>query len=300
MTEPSTATNAPPQSASRPAVDARAYSRYERIYLVLAATFVTTLVLTNIIGIKLFRAPFNPEFALTTGIITYPITFLITDIVSEIWGKKRANFMVFLGFFMSLLMLAIVQIAVHVSPHPYWAPGEGGFFADLASAGPGATLDTGETAHELVRVTGGNPVATRETVAPVMAYQHAFDSVFALNGLLLFGSMLAYLVAQLIDVRLYHFWKKLTKGRHLWLRNNGSTWVSQLVDTAIVNSILFYLGFKMDFMVGVQIMVTIYLYKLVIAAIDTPLIYLGVYITKRLLGVQWADEVDPDRLGEPA
>ena len=101
-------------------VDVRAYPVYERVYLCLAATFVVLLVLTNIIGIKLFQAPFNPEFALTTGIITYPLTFLCTDIVSEIYGKKRADFMVVLGFLMSLLMLAIVTIATHVAalPHP--------------------------------------------------------------------------------------------------------------------------------------------------------------------------------------
>jgi len=268
------------------------YSRYERVYLILAATFVTVLLLTNIIGIKLFQAPFRPEFALTTGIITYPITFLVTDVVSEIYGKKRANFMVILGFFLSILMLAIIQIALHVAPHAYWAPGEGGFFSNLS--GDGATsLTAGESAHELVKAEASASGEVRTPVAPVDAYQHAFESVFALNGLLLFGSMLAYLVAQLIDVRLYHFWKRVTKGRHLWIRNNGSTWVSQLVDTAIVNSILFYLGFKMDFWVGVQIMATIYVYKLILAAIDTPLIYLGVYLCKRTLGFAWDEEVVP-------
>ena len=78
-------------------VDSQVYSRYERIYLVLAASFVTMLVLTNIIGIKLFRSPFDPEFALTTGILTYPATFLFTDLVSEIYGKRRADFMVALA-----------------------------------------------------------------------------------------------------------------------------------------------------------------------------------------------------------
>ena len=275
------------------------YSRYERIYLVLAATFVTVLLLTNIIGIKLFQAPFNATFALTTGIITYPITFLVTDVVSEIYGHKRANFMVILGFFLSLLMLAIIQIALHVAPHGYWAPGEGGFFADLSGDGA-ATLVAGESAHELVKVEGSADGVTRTTMTPVAAYQHAFESVFALNGLLLFGSMLAYLVAQLIDVRLYHFWKRLTKGRHLWLRNNGSTWISQLVDTAIVNSILFYLGFKMDFWLGVEIMATIYVYKLILAAIDTPLIYLGVYVVKRMLGYRWDEDVIEARAAEAA
>jgi queuosine precursor transporter len=236
-------------------VDRRKYPRYERIYLVLAALFVVLLVLTNIIGIKLFRAPFNPEFALTTGILTYPLTFLVTDIVSEIYGKKRADFMVVLGFFMSLVMLGVVQLAVAVSAHPYWVPADGAFFAS-----------EGE-------------------------YQHAFRSVFALNGILLFGSMSAYLCAQLTDNWLYHFWKRLTKGKHLWLRNNGSTWVSQLVDTAIVNSILFYLGFGMDFWVGVKIMATIYVYKVIIAIFDTPIIYLGVWATKRLLAEERQDIV---------
>jgi uncharacterized integral membrane protein (TIGR00697 family) len=155
--------------------------------------------------------------------------------------------MVFLGFVMSLLMLAIVTIATTVSPHAYWVPMEASYYDSLDG------------------------------------YQHAFESVFALNQVLIIGSMLAYLSAQLIDNYLYHFWKRLTKGKHLWLRNNGSTIVSQLVDTAVVNSILFYIGFGMDFWTGVQIMGTIYVYKLIIAVLDTPLIYLGVYLVKRIL-----------------
>ena len=240
-----------------PSTTGTTYTRYERVYLLLASTFVVLLVLTNIIGIKLFRAPFNPEFALTTGIITYPFTFLVTDLVSEIYGKKRADFMVLVGFLMSVVMLLIVQMAIFVAPHPYWVPGSQPFFP-----------------------TEGD-------------YQHAFESVFALNGVLLFGSMSAYACAQLTDNHLYHFWKRVTKGKHLWLRNNGSTWVSQLVDTAVVNSILFYIGFGMEFMVGVKIMATIYVYKLCIAALDTPLIYAGVYLIKRFLGFSWNEDVPP-------
>lgn len=239
-----------PQSAS----DAPSYPLYERLYLALAATFVVLLVLTNIVGIKLFQAPFNPDFALTTGILTYPLTFLVTDIVSEIWGKKRADFMVLLGFGMSVLMLGIVQLAMNVPPHPFWVAPDGAY-------------------------------------SSVDEYQTAFESVFALNGLLLGGSMLAYLAAQLTDNTLYHGLKRLTKGRMLWLRNNGSTWISQLVDTAVVNSILFYLGFGMDFVTGVQVMLTIYVYKVCIAALDTPLVYLGVWGVKRLLGYRFDEEV---------
>ena len=236
------------QPASSLQVDELPYSRYERGYLMLASTFVVLLVLTNIIGIKLFQSPIQPEFALTTGILTYPLTFLVTDMVSEIYGKRRADFMVLMGFMMSLLMLGITQLAVAVPAHPYWVPPEAAFFAE------------------------------------VDGYQHAFRSVFALNGVLLFGSMLAYLCAQLTDNYLYHFWKRVTKGRHVWLRNNASTWVSQLVDTAIVNSILFYVGFGWEFWQGVAVMFTIYWHKVILAAIDTPLIYLGVYLMRRYIG----------------
>ena len=94
-------------------------------------------------------------------------------------------------------------------------------------------------------------------------YQNAFNSVFSVNGKLLFGSMLAYMVAQLLDVRLYHMWKKITKGKYLWIRNNGSTSISQLVDTFIVNSILFYWGFGWEFWQGISVMFTIYILSLI-------------------------------------
>ncbi len=231
-------------------VDAAAYNRYERCYLLLAAAFVTCLVLTNIIGIKLFAAPHDPaSFALTTGILTYPVTFLITDIVSEIYGKKRADFMVLVGFLMSMLMLAIVQVAIHVPAHPYWVPApDKAFFGT-----PGE-------------------------------YQHAFESVFSVGPLLVFGSMSAYLCAQLCDNFLFHLIKKKTQGKHLWMRNNGSTAVSQLVDTLVVNSVLFYIGFGWEFAQGMKVMMTIYLYKLCIALVDTPFIYLGVFWVRRYMG----------------
>lgn len=234
-------------------VDERRYTRYERAYLVLASIFVVVLVLTNVIGIKLFESPIWEGAALTTGILTYPITFLITDLVSEIYGKKRADFMVVMGFSMSLIMLAITQLALRLPPHPAW----------VAAVDPYYPTAEG--------------------------YQHAFSSVFSLNGLLLLGSMSAYMTAQLVDNWLYHFWKNLTQGRHLWLRNNGSTWISQLVDTAIVNSILFYLGFGWEFWFGVEVMVTIYLHKLLLAVLDTPFMYLGVFLLRRYIDGEPAD-----------
>ncbi|MCB9672841.1 MAG: queuosine precursor transporter [Alphaproteobacteria bacterium] len=228
------------------AVQREHHPLYERVYLVLASAFCVVLVLTNVVGIKLFQAPFLDDFALTTGILAYPATFVLTDLVSEIYGKKRADFMVGLGFAMSMLMLVIVQLAVRMPPHRFWVPADGAFYPDPAG------------------------------------YQHAFESVFALNGILLFASMLAYLCAQLCDNWLFHFWKQVTNGKHLWLRNNGSTWISQLVDTFVVGSILFWGAFGMSFADGLSVMLTIYGFKLVLAALDTPFVYAGVYAMERL------------------
>ena len=108
------------QDQGAPAQSQRA--RYELLYLFLASTFSVVLVLTNVIGIKLFVNPLNPESALTAGLITYPLTFLMTDLVSELYGAKRANNMVILGFLMSLVMLVITQLAVALPPHPAWSP----------------------------------------------------------------------------------------------------------------------------------------------------------------------------------
>ena len=99
------------------------------------------------------------------------------------------------------------------------------------------------------------------------------------------ASMIAYLTAQFTDVYVFHFWKRVTKGKHLWLRNNGSTWISQFFDTIIVNSIFLGLGLKLPWNVVWQVIVANYIFKLILAALDTPLIYLGVSWLKRSLGI---------------
>jgi len=239
--------------------------RAELAYAFCAALFVVVLVLTNVIGTKLFvlfedGGPGllfdGGPWTLTSGILTYPITFLLTDLVSEIWGRKRANFMVISGFAMSLLMLGILQVAVALPPAPIWAYGD---FGDGA------------------------------------AMQGAFAATFANPATLLFASMLAYLVAQLFDVRLYHFWWKVTGGRHMWLRNNGSTMISQLADTIIVNGIFLRFGLEMEWGAIAEIIAAVYLCKIVLAWIDTPLIYLARNRMERFLGI----EHDPGRAEAP-
>jgi hypothetical protein len=156
--------------------------------------------------------------------------------------------MVTTGFFMSLMSLVLIQIALALPGAPAWS-------------------------------------ATNPNFPSVEAMQRAFESVFTLPGVLIFGSMTAYLAAQLLDVKLFHYWKEVTRGRHLWLRNNASTMTSQLVDTIIVNSIFLGFGLGLDWLVVAKIIVASYVFKLVIAALDTPFVYLGVAVLRRYLGL---------------
>ena len=225
--------------------------REETVYVILVSAFSVVLVLTNVVGVKLFTFDYfglldNP-ITLTSGIVTYPLTFLFTDVVSELYGKKRADFMVVLGFFLSLLMLGIVALVTGLPGSEVWVNRDLGF----------------------TTVTG---------------MQRAFETVFTLPGVLVAASMTAYLTAQLLDNRLFHFWRRLTKGKYLWLRNNGSTIISQFIDTIIVNSIFLGWGMGLSAEVVWSVILANYVCKIFLAALDTPLIYLTVHFLRRHLG----------------
>ena len=218
-------------------------SKTEKAYSIFLVIFITMIVLTNIIGVKLFEIY---SITLTTGIITYPLTFLITDIVCEVFGKKKASLMVLLGFFASILSLIFINLAVILPGSEVWVNNSLGYNS-------------------------------------IEDMQNAYESVFTLPGFLITASMLAYLVAQLIDVSIFHYLKKLTSGKKLWLRNNISTIFSQLVDTIIVNSIFLYFGLNLDWDIILKIIIASYIFKILIAIFDTPFVYIGVHFTKKYI-----------------
>jgi hypothetical protein len=147
---------------------------------------------------------------------------------------------------------------------------------------------------EFLALQDREPVAVADRLGPA-GMQAAYEATFANPGILLVASMLAYLVAQLLDVFLYHFWRRVTEGRHLWLRNNGSTAFSQLVDTIIVNGIFLTVAFGMPAGAVVKVIVAVYICKLALALLDTPLIYGAVWLVKRRLGYAFDEDV-PDLL----
>ena len=247
------------------------------LYVFFSSMFVTMLVLTNMVGTKLFVLfPDNASLSivLTSGIVTYPFTFWLTDIVSETYGKRKADLMVVYGFVASMLMLLILQIVQALPPADIWR-----IPAEYA----------GSFAQELQLTDRDGQIVGATSAAAQTAFTFTFDA----PGLLLFASMLAYLAAQLTDNFMFHFWRRVTGGRHLWLRNNGSTAVSQLLDTIIVNSIFLTFYWKMPYFTAtedqpvtvVQVIFTTYLVKLALALLDTPLIYAGIAFIKKAFGL---------------
>lgn len=199
------------------------------LYQILCAAFCVIVVLSNIISAKMIQLPLLSDFSIPAGLITYPLTFLISDLVTEVYGSKKSQMMVYIALGMCLLSFGIIQMAL-------WLPSSDD--------------------------------------------QNEFQATLGLSGLRIFASLLAYLTAQLVDIKLYTWIRKLTNEKYLWLRNNGSTLISQLVDTAIIDIVYLYWGLGMDVYQVLPIMVFSYAYKSFFSATTTPLLYLSLYLIR--------------------
>ncbi len=223
----------------------------QRIYILLGGLFITSLVVSNLIFQKFFYwYPFDIEvfgsklFEISVGILPYPLTFLITDLISEIYGKKRANDVVITGVFASLFSLLIIYTASQV-PATSWS----------------------------------------------YVKDDMFQTVFGNSAIAVFASMLTYLFAQFVDIQIYHFWKRLTKGKHLWLRNNFSTWFSQFIDTFTIVFLLCSFGI-IDWANFKGLLISGFLFKVIIAILDTPFLYLGVYLFRKHFDLKINEELN--------
>ncbi|MFT5820010.1 MAG: putative integral membrane protein (TIGR00697 family) [Crocinitomix sp.] len=237
----------------------RKNKRSEWVFMILSGVFLGSLTMLNILGITKFIALdfelFGTEipFPIAVGVLAYPITFLCTDFISELYGKKRANMVVWVGLILNLWVLFIV-----------WLGGE---------LPPGPELDV---AGNIIPNTNG-----------AVFYEIRLATFAATTA-----SMISYIAAQFIDVQIFHYLKKLTKGKKLWLRNNGSTLISQMVDSVAVILITHYYanGLPKDEYGALTepllyFVFASYTFKLVTALVDTIPFYFGVkYLTKYING----------------
>jgi uncharacterized integral membrane protein (TIGR00697 family) len=236
--------------------------RREVVFVLLSGIFLGTLAMLNILGIsRQLDLSFNIgsvriPFVVFVGVLPYPITFLCTDLISELYGKRRARMLVWIGLLLNIWVLFILWIGGVLPPH-----------TALGADGLPAIDHPDRTFFQIRKWTSMATLA----------------------------SMIAYLSAQLVDVHVFHYLKKLTRGKALWLRNNGSTLTSQMVDSVAVILITYFFTNAISITPGVTVatgllvlILSNYVFKMVAALLDTLPFYLGTRWLSRYL------EIDPN------
>lgn len=217
------------------------------------------MTLLNVVGITRF-IELGP-LQLAVGVLPYPLTFLCTDLISEFYGRRRATFVVSVGLALNLFIIAFMWLAQSLPAatpenQPPWQ------VIELAQA---------------INMPSGNTVEHRVELFQLI-YQCTAGAVFA--------SMLAYILAQYADVRVFHWLKGLTNGKHRWLRNNGSTLISQGIDSVTVISVTFgaaLIAGDISQLLFLTLVFNNYLFKMLVALIDTlPFYGISHYLQKYL------------------
>ena len=246
------------------------------LYFVLAGFFIANTLIAEFVGIKIFSLEqtlgfdsldwtlFGVDrlgFNLTAGVILWPIVFVMTDIINEYFGTRGVKRLSYFAVILVLYAFIMIYLSMAVSPNAWW---------DLESG----LLQTNK----------------------VDSMDAAYNAVFGQGLWIIIGSMVAFLVGQIVDVVVFHRIKKWTGEKKIWLRATGSTLVSQFIDSYVVLIIAFYIGSDWDLVRVIAIGTVNYFYKFGMAIILTPVIYLVHYIIDNYLGEPLATKLKEEAI----
>ncbi len=243
------------------------------LFYILGSFFIANAILAEFIGVKIFSlestfglAPLNLtilgienlSFNLTAGVLLWPIVFVMTDIINEYYGRKGVKFLSFTAAILIAYAFLMVYFAMNLSPADFWI----------------------------------------ERITPLgnVNMHQAFNTIFGQGLWIIIGSLTAFLVGQLVDVTVFHYFKSFTGSSKIWLRATGSTLVSQLVDSFVVLFIAFYIGAGWDLKLVLVIGLVNYIYKFFIAVIVTPLLYLLHAFIDRYLGEELSEKLQKEAM----
>ena len=246
------------------------------LFIILGGFFIANTIFAEFLGVKIFSVErtfgLNPiditlfgkqhiSLNMTAGVLNWPIVFIMTDIINEYYGKKGVQFLSVLTAGLIAYGFLMFGAGIALPPADFW---------------PTSHL-SGLTAEqtEVMKTEVGN-------------FNSAFGLVFGQSMWIIVGSLTAFLLSQLVDVATFHQIKKVTGENRLWLRSTGSTLISQFVDSFVVLFVAFYIPGKMDFMMIIALGLVAYTYKLVVAILMTPVIYLVHNGIEKSLGIETA------------
>jgi uncharacterized PurR-regulated membrane protein YhhQ (DUF165 family) len=251
------------------------------LFIILGGFFVANALIAEFIGVKIFSlekslgfSPLNLSFLgneglsfnLTAGVLLWPVVFVMTDVINEYYGSRGVKLLSYLAVVLICYAFFMVYVAMGLTPADFW---------------PTSHLNPNLPAEELAQLE-----------SEVSNYDTAFRLVFRQGLWIIIGSLVAFLVGQLVDVTVFHRIKKLTGERSIWLRATGSTLISQFIDSYVVLFIAFYFG-PADWPAALVLAIgTVnYIYKFIMAVVLTPLIYLAHYLIDGYLGPYLAAEM---------
>lgn len=242
-----------------------------RLFIILAGIFLTNALIAEMIGVKIFSGEqslglnpahltilgFSMDFNLTAGAIIWPVVFITTDLINEYFGKPGVKQISYLTAGLIAYAFLVIFLTMQLPPADWW-------------------LDANSTDAD------GN----------YFNIDYAFNKIFGQGLRIILGSLIAFLIGQLVDVFVFQKLRSMTGTKFLWLRATGSTLVSQLVDSFVVLYIAFAGIFSNQQILAIGI--TNYIYKFAVAILLTPLIYLGHYWIDQYLGKENADQISKD------
>jgi len=246
-------------------------NKLSRLFYILSGVFLANVILAELTGVKIFslthylgienwNLPFGDgeklDMNMSVGILIWPFVFILSDIINEYFGKKGVQRISILAAILVLYCSIIIVISTKLPPAAFWQ--------ELNGKDP-----------------SGQP----------LDINYAYSLIFSQGVSIIAGSITAFLVSQFVDVYTFHWIRRLTGHKKLWLRATGSTVVSQLIDSFVIFTVAFYIMGNWSLMQVFQVGIIQYIYKVSFAIILTPLIYLIHYIIDTYLGDKKAEEV---------
>lgn len=240
------------------------------LFIILSGIFLTNAIIAQIIGVKIFSAEntlgftagqisilgFQPEFNLTAGVVIWPVVFITTDIINEYFGKEGVRKISYLTVFLILFVFIAIHVVTLLPPADFW-------------------IDVNKT----------------DTEGNAFNIDFAFKTIFRQGLGIIIGSLIAFLISQLLDVYIFQKLRKFTGSKMIWLRATGSTLISQFIDSFVVLVIAFYIWGNWSLSLVMAVGITNYIYKFLVAILLTPLIYLGHYLIDAYLGEELSKQM---------
>lgn len=244
------------------------------LFILLAAFFIANALVAEFIGIKIFSLeetlgfkPFDLEFFgiqglgfnLTAGVVLWPVVFVMTDIINEYYGGKNIRILSYIAVAVILYAFIMVYFAISLTPNQWWQ------------------FESG--------------MLTNDASTHIADMNLAFQKIMGQGLWIIVGSLVAFLLGQIVDVVTFHAIKKKTGESMIWLRATGSTLVSQFIDSFVVLIVAFYIGADWELGRVLAIGTVNYIYKFIMAIALTPLIYIAHYVIENYLGEKLADKM---------